>query len=97
MRRDELIRLLQSHREEISDRFGVRSLAVFGSHARDEARPDSDVDLLVEFEGSATWEGYNQLLDYLEDLTGAEVDLAFPSKLKPRLRAYVEQEMIRVA
>ena len=48
MRRDEALRLLAAHREEIA-RFGVKSLAIFGSVARDEAGPDSDVDVLVEF------------------------------------------------
>lgn len=97
MQRDELLALLSSRHEEIARRFGVRSLALFGSFARDEARPDSDVDLVVEFEPPATWEGYNGLLDYLEELLGRSVDLVSRSKLKPRLRSYVEREMIRVA
>jgi predicted nucleotidyltransferase len=48
MRRDEILRFLNEHRAEL-ERFGVKSLAFFGSVARDEAQEDSDVDILVEF------------------------------------------------
>ena len=51
MRRAEVIAVISAHREEMARRFGVRSLSLFGSVARDEARPDSDDDLVVEFEG----------------------------------------------
>ena len=50
MRRDDVIRLLHEHKAEI-DAFGVKSLSLFGSVARDEAGPESDVDVLVEFDG----------------------------------------------
>ena len=49
MKRDEVIGFLSSHRQELEERFGVRSLALFGFMARDEAGPESDVDVLVEF------------------------------------------------
>ena len=96
MRRDELLALLRSHHDEMAERFGVRSLSLFGSHARDTARPDSDVDLLVEFEGPATFDGYMGLIDYLEDLLGRPVDIATPRSLKLRVRPYVERDLVRV-
>ena len=65
--------------------------------ARDEARPDSDVDPLVEFERVPSWTLFNDLIDYLEALLGTRVDLVVPAKLKPRMRPSVEREMIRVA
>ena len=52
MKRAEVLRLLAEHGDELAH-MGVASLSVFGSVARDEARPDSDIDLLVEFESSA--------------------------------------------
>ncbi|MBI2939097.1 MAG: metallopeptidase family protein, partial [Chloroflexi bacterium] len=55
--------------------FGVKSLALFGSVARDEAGPESDVDVLVEFDGPPTFDQYIGLKLYLEDLLGAHVDL----------------------
>jgi len=96
MRRDEVIALLQEHRAEI-DAFGVKSLALFGSVARDEARPDSDVDVLVEFEGATTFDAYMGLLMYLETLLGSTVDLATPKMLKPRIVSSVERDVLRVA
>ncbi len=50
MKRDEIIRILNEHRAELAKQYGVKSLALFGSVARDEATPASDVDLLVEFD-----------------------------------------------
>jgi uncharacterized protein len=48
MKRDEVLAIVQAHQEQLKE-MGVRSLDLFGSVARDEARPDSDVDFLVEF------------------------------------------------
>ena len=49
MKRDEALNLLHTHQTELREKYGVQSLSLFGSVARDQARPDSDVDLLVEF------------------------------------------------
>ncbi len=96
MRRDEVLALLRAHQEEI-DRFGVRSLALFGSVARDEAGPGSDVDMLVEFEEPLTFARYMDLKFYLEDLFGTRVDLVTVGGLRREVRPYVERDLIRVA
>jgi len=96
MRRDEIFQLVREHRKEL-DRFGVKSIALFGSVVRDEAGPASDVDVLVEFDGTATFGRYMGLKLYLEDLFGVSVDVVTPRSLKPRVRPYVEREAIRVA
>ena len=49
MKRDKVLEFLSSHRQELENRFGVCSLALFGSVARDEAGPESDIDVLIEF------------------------------------------------
>lgn len=95
MHRDEILRLLARHREDLK-RFGVKSLALFGSVARGEDRPDSDVDILVEFEGPATFDRYMELKFFLEDLLNRPVDLVTHKALKPRLRPYVEKEAVYV-
>ena len=97
MRRSVVLELLRTNLPEMRQRFGVRSVALFGSHARDEARPDSDVDLLVEFDDEVDFRRYMGLIEYLEALFGTGVDLASPAELKPRIRPYVEKELIRVA
>jgi len=97
MRRAQVIALLSEKRDEIADRFGVQSLSIFGSTARDEARPDSDVDVLVEFSGPVTFDAHMGLLVFLEDLLGRRVDVVTASGLKPRLRSLIEQDLVRVA
>jgi predicted nucleotidyltransferase len=77
--------------------FGIKSLELFGSTARDQARPDSDVDLLVDFEGPVTFDRYTALWDYLEDALGTRVDLVLRRSLRPEIRPHVESEGIRVA
>ena len=85
MRREEVLSLLQAHRADIQRRFAVRHLALFGSTARDEARDDSDVDVLVEFEGPASFDGYMGLKSFLEDILRCPVDLVTNAGLKPIL------------
>ncbi|MGH9139980.1 MAG: nucleotidyltransferase family protein [Thermoanaerobaculia bacterium] len=97
MRRAEVIALVSARREEIARRFGVRSLSLFGSVARDEGRPDSDVDVLVEFDGPTTFDGHMGLLVFLEDLLGRRVDVVTVKGLKPRLRPLIDQDLVRVA
>ena len=97
MRRAEVLELLSARQDEIVRRFGVRSLSLFGSMARDEARPDSDVDVLVEFDGPTTFDVQMGLLVFLEDLLGCRVDVVTAKGLKPRLRPLIERDLVRVA
>ena len=87
---------LKKHGPELRRRFGLRKLSVFGSVARGEAVPDSDVDLLVEFDGTPDFDRYMDLKFFLEDLLGRKVDLATPESLRPRLRPRIEQEAVDV-
>ena len=97
MNRAMILDLLNQHSDEFLKRFGARHLALFGSAARDELRDDSDIDVLVEFDGPATFDGYMGLKVYLEDLFGAKVDLATEAMIKPRLRRHIEKDLLRVA
>lgn len=93
----EVIACLRVALPELRERFGVARLFLFGSVARNEARPDSDVDLLVEFEGPATLDAFMGLKVELEGLLGSPVDLATPKSLRPALRALVEKDLLDVA
>lgn len=97
MGRDETIKTLREHSAEIRERFGVRRLAVFGSTMRNEARADSDVDVLVEFEGDPTFDGYWNVKEFLEELLGHSVDLVTDDAVRPQLRPYIEQDLVDVA
>ena len=96
MSRDEVVRVLGSHTVELRG-FGVKSLRLFGSVARDEAADGSDVDLLVGFEKPPGFSSFMKLRIFLEDLLGAKVDLVTENGLRDRVRPYVEKEAIRVA
>ena len=91
-----MISILNKHRKVLTDRYGVKSLALFGSVARDEATPASDVDLLVDFDRPVGLFGLFALQDYLETILGCPVDLGTPDSLKPRLREKVLAESVNV-
>ena len=96
MNRDQMLAELRSHRREIEQRFAIKHLSVFGSAARDELRDNNDIDVLVEFKGKATFDGYMELKFYLETLLGRKVDLVTHDAVKPRMRPMIEQEAIHV-
>lgn len=98
MNRDDAIRILRDHRADL-DGMGVRSLSLFGSVARGEAGPQSDVDVLVEFDGRATFDRYMDLVLALQDWFGRRVDLVTQRSLarKPEWQKQVAAEALRVA
>lgn len=91
MQRSEVLQRLAAHKDDLI-RMGVKTLAVFGSVARNEARPDSDVDVLVEFQGPATFNGYMDVKFFLEDLLGCPVDLVTRKSIRPGIKAQIESE-----
>ena len=96
MNRDDVLALLREHKETLTQRFGVVELALFGSIARDRAEDESDVDILVRFDGPATSKRYFGVQFYIEDLLGRRVDLVTAKALRKELRPFVEREAIDV-
>lgn len=96
MNRDTLLALLAEHKPVLAERFGVRRLALFGSMARGTARADSDVDVLVAFDGPATSKRFFGVQFYLEDMLHRPVDLVTEAALRERLRPFVERDAIHV-
>ena len=96
MTSSETLELMRSHAPELYRHFGIHDLFVFGSVARDEARPDSDVDVLVEFEGKADFDRYMGLKLYLEDLLHRRVDLVTRRALRTALLPSVEKDAVHV-
>jgi len=97
MKREEVLRILRQHRVQLEESHGIRFLALFGSVARDQASPASDVDLLVDFARRPGFDGYMRLKEHLESLLGRRVDLIMTGAIKPSLRPEIEREAIRVA
>lgn len=96
MDRAATLTLLSEHKAYLARTFGVLTLALFGSTARGTARAESDVDLLVSFDGPATSAKYFGVQFYLEDLMGRRVDLVTNNAMRPALRPYIEQEAVHV-
>jgi predicted nucleotidyltransferase len=96
MDKDQTLALLAQHKPVLAERFGVRRLALFGSVARGTARDDSDVDVLVAFDGPPDADQYFGVQFYIEDLLGRPVDLVTETALRDRLRPYVERDAIPV-
>jgi predicted nucleotidyltransferase len=96
MRRDTAIEVLRSHLGELRA-LGIGSLSLFGSVARDEARPDSDVDVLVELSQPAGLLGLMRIRFFLEDLLSARVDVVTRGGLDSATTLNVMRDAIHVA
>jgi uncharacterized protein len=97
MTREELIQFVRVALPDLSARYGVIHLDLFGSFARGEAGPRSDVDFLVTFRDPPSFANYMGLKEDLENLLGRNVDLVTLSGLKSRIRNAVLAEAYRVA
>jgi hypothetical protein len=91
----QILKTLESHRSKLQG-WGVRKLGLFGSHRRGTAKPESDMDFLVEFE-SPSFDAYMDTKFFLEDLFQCKIDLVIESNIKPRLRPYILNEVVYVA
>lgn len=96
MEREQVLQLLAQHKPQLAKRYGVSRLALFGSTARDSATTDSDIDILVAFDGPATSQRYFGVQFYLEDLLDRPVDLVTEKALRPELRPHIEREAVHV-
>jgi predicted nucleotidyltransferase len=89
--------LLQEKREEIlriAAQHGASNVRIFGSVARGEAKPDSDVDFLVELESNRSLLDHVALIQDLEDLLGRKVDVATDKGLRERVRDRILKEAL---
>lgn len=94
-----LIEKLQRHRRAVLDtaeRRGARNLRVFGSAARGDDGPMSDIDLLVDLDDGVGLVGLGELQRELTEILGVNVDVVPASMLKPRIRDQVLAEAVPV-
>ena len=96
MERDEILLRLKRRRRKLK-KFGVHSLSIFGSIARNQARKNSDIDILVDFEKPVGLFEFVRLKLYLEEVLGRKVDLVTPEALRKELRDAILREAIRAA
>ena len=88
-----IIEELKKHRAEITKKFTVRKIGVFGSYARGEQKEISDVDILVEFD-KPTFDNFMDLVFFLEELLGKKVELVTTKALSPYISPFVKQEVV---
>jgi len=96
MKRKQALDLLKKLKPELIKRFGITRLALFGSTVRDEAREDSDIDIMVSFDGPASSKQYFGVQFLLEDELGQPIDLVTEKVLRPELKAFIESEAVNV-
>src|SRR3990172_9403357 len=95
MQRDHVVKILREHVTELRERFGVKTLALFGSVARNESRPTSDVDLLVEFDHPVGLLHVIGTEQYLQQLLQVDrVDLVLRRAVLPEFQEYIFAEAV---
>lgn len=96
MKRDEVLALLGGYRAELKE-YGVKSIAIFGSVARNEATEGSDIDILVEFGQPVGLFEFVRIQARLEKILNRPVDLVTPEALKKQLKEQILKEAIYAA
>ncbi len=92
---EEVRGLLQKHKAELKNRYGIAKIGIFGSYARNEQIEESDIDILVEFERPIGLD-FVALADDLEALLGFKVDLVSRGAIKPNRWDYVAEDLVYV-
>jgi len=93
---DIYIKKLQKMLPELKKKYPITYIGVFGSYVRGEQNSSSDLDILVEFNGSITLFGYAKLENELSDELGVKVDLVSKTALKPRIGKNILSEVVEV-
>jgi hypothetical protein len=88
--------VLRRELPHLAERYGVRSLGVFGSYVRREESSTSDMDVLVAFETAPSLLRFIELENRLTDLLGVKVDLVMKDALKPRIGKRILKELVSV-
>ena len=87
------IEILKNHKKKIEKKYNVKRIGIFGSYAKGKQTKSSDIDIIVEFT-NPTFDNFMDLIFYLEDLYGKEIDLVTLKGLSPYMVPFVEEEVI---
>jgi uncharacterized protein len=90
--REEVLALIEQNQTALR-KLGVRRLGLFGSYARGEATPESDLDFVVEL-SEKSFDAYMDLKNFLEELFRSRVDLVTVGSIKPRLLPIIQREAV---
>ncbi len=92
---EQILNILRNQKLELEKKYPISELALFGSYARGDNREDSDIDILVDFNGRIGIE-FITLAQELEDIFNSKVDLVSRKGIKPQYLPFVEQNLIHV-
>ena len=94
----EIEAVLKKHKKKLKEKYGIREIGIFGSYLRGEAKEDSDLDILVDFEPEARVSllDFVELENYLSDMLGIKVDLVERDALKPKIGKHILSEVVDV-
>lgn len=96
MDRNHIVSFLQLHKQEMAQRFGTTKIGLVGSYARNEATEMSDIDIIVEITSDNKFRSFFNLLYYLQESLGKQVDLATESSLKPLVKESILKDVLYV-
>ena len=96
MTKNDILTFLKEKKHFLQQQYGVLSIGLFGSYARDEYTPESDIDIVVELKKENKADNYFGLLHFLEDNLHKKIDLGIESNLKKIVKEYVDKEIIHV-
>lgn len=94
MTKQTILDFLKVHKTELQEKYGVRNIGLFGSYARDEATPQSDIDIVVDMPSS--FSAFFGLKSYLEKHFQKSVDLGMEKKLRSFIKDHIKNEIIYV-
>jgi len=94
MNKHEIINFLVEHKQELREKYGVTKIGLFGSYAKGEGKPGSDIDIAVEINSQNKYRSFFGLKRHLEKSFNNKVDLGIESTLKPVVREYILKEII---
>ncbi|RJQ66737.1 MAG: nucleotidyltransferase [Desulfobacteraceae bacterium] len=93
MGKQEIINIIRSNKPELTERYAVRKLGLFGSFVRHQEKKTSDIDILVSFSRDVDLFEFIDLREYLESKLQAKVDLVMVSALKPSIGKRILEEV----
>ena len=95
MTREDVLTILRKHKPDLQKKYPLASIELFGSYARNEQTPESDVDVIVEFNEPVGIEFVDLLIE-LETILGKPVDLISKKTMRPKLKPFIEPDLIAV-
>lgn len=93
-RLNKIKRTLKENKPFLSNKFKVKEIGIFGSYLRGEAKDNSDMDILIEFNKTVGLLEFISLENHLSDILGIKVDLVMKSALKPRIGKHILAEVV---